>query len=161
MCVLYFYRFTSPTKYSASLQHRHNLCQLPLRIVRRPSRGNGGAPILAPMAAHLFRRVLTSVCPTPVTPTPHPVHPSHPSHVGSNQPAHCHLSRSNGGAPVPAPIVALPFRQVLMSVCTTPVPPTPHPVHPYHPSHPSINNPMHKSQCLLIQPIRYDPIQSS
>ena len=31
-------------------------------------------------------------------------------------------SRANGGAPVPAPMVALPFRRVLTSVRTNPVP---------------------------------------
>ena len=85
-----------------------------------------------------LRRVLTSVRPTPVPPTPHPVHPSYP---GSNQPAHRHPSRANGGAPVPAPMVALLFRQVLTSVRPTPVPLTPHPVHP---SHVGSNQPAHR-----------------
>ena len=88
-------------KYSASLQHRRNWCQTSLPIARRLSRANGGAPVPAPMVALRFRRVLTSVRPTPIPPTPHPVHPSHPA---SNQLAH-------------------------------------------------------KSQCFLIQPIRYGPIQ--
>ena len=53
-------------KYSASLQPRRNLCQPPLRIARRPSRANGGAPFPAPMVALPLRRLLTSVRPTPV-----------------------------------------------------------------------------------------------
>ena len=65
-------------------------------------------------------------------------------------------SRANGGAPVPGPMVALPFWRVLTSVRPTPVPPIPPPVHM---SHPASNQPKHKSQCFLIQPIRYDPIQ--
>ena len=56
---------------------------------------------------------------------------------------------------------ALPFRRALTTVRPTPVPPTPHPVHPSHPPHPSSNQPMHKSRCVLIQPIKHDPIQSS
>ena len=52
-------------------------------------------------------------------------------------------SRTNGGPPVPAPMVALPFRRVLTFVCPTPVPPTPHPVHPYYPSYVGINQPEH------------------
>ena len=54
--------------------------------------------------------------------------------------------RANGGTPVPAPMVALPFPQVLTSVRPTPVPPTPHQVHPSHPSHlyhPAINQPVY------------------
>ena len=89
-------------KYSAPLHHRHNWCQLPLLISRRPSISNGGAPVLDPIVAFPFLRVLPSVHPTPVPPTPHPVHPSHPYYPGSNQPAHRHPSRANGGAPVPA-----------------------------------------------------------
>ena len=53
-------------KYSASLQPRHNWCQPPLPIARRPSRANDCAPVPAPSVALLFRRVLTSVCPTPM-----------------------------------------------------------------------------------------------
>ena len=68
-------------------------------------------------------------------------------------------SRANGGASVPAPMVALPFWRVLTSVSPTSVPPTPHTVHPSHPSHPASNQPAHKNQCFLIQQIRYDPIQ--
>ena len=74
--------------YSTSLQHRPNWCQLTIPIARLPSRANDGAPILSPMVALLFRWMLTSVCPTPVSPTPHPVHPSHLSHPGSNHLAH-------------------------------------------------------------------------
>ena len=51
-----------------------------------------------PMVALPFRRLLTSVHPTPVPPTPHPVHPPYPSHPSSNQPAHkiqCFLIRYN------------------------------------------------------------------
>ena len=66
-------------KYSASLQRQHNWCQLPLHIAHRPSRANGGAPVLA--GVNNFRLTL-------VPPTPNPVHPYHPSHVGSNQPMH-------------------------------------------------------------------------
>ena len=58
--------------------------------------------------------------------------------------------------------MALPLRRVLTSVRPTPIPPMPHPVHPYHLSHlshPDINQPAHKSQCFLIQTIRYDLIQ--
>ena len=75
-------------KYSASLHHRRNWCQLPLTISRRPSRANGGSPVPSPMVALPFWRVLTSVRPNPVLPTPHPVHPAHPAYPGSNQPAH-------------------------------------------------------------------------
>ena len=133
-------------KYSASLQHQHNWCQLPLCIARRSSISKGGAPVPAPMVELLFRRVLTFVRPTPVPPTPHPVHPPHPSHFGSNHPAHRDPSRANGGAPVPA----FPFWHALTIIRTTPVPPTPYPVHPYHLSHPISNHPMHKSRCVLI-----------
>ena len=35
-------------KYSAPLQHKRNWCQPPLPTARRPSRANGGAPVLAP-----------------------------------------------------------------------------------------------------------------
>ena len=153
ICIIIFLR----KKYFASLQHRHNWCQLPLHIVRRPSRANGGAPVLAPMVALLFWWVLTSVRTTPAPPTPHPVHPFHRSHVGSNQPAHRNPSRANGGDPV----TALPFQRALTTVRPTPVPPMPHPVHPPHPSHPSSNQPIYKSRCVLIQMIRYDPIKSS
>ena len=130
--------------------------QLPLLIARRPSRSNGGAPVLAPMVALLFRRVLTFVRPTPIPPTPHQFHPSHSSLVCINQPA-------NGGAPV----LALLFRRALTTVRPTPVPPTPHPVHlshPYHPSHHFSNQPMHTTICsppaIMIQYIQssqYDP----
>ena len=44
-------------------------------------------------------------------------------------------SVANDGAPVPEPKMVLPFWQVLMFVCPTPVPITPHPVHPSHPSY--------------------------
>ena len=54
-------------------------------------------------------------------------------------------SRDNGGAPVPAPMVALLFRRVLTFVCPTPVPPTPHPVHPSHPSQIGSNQPAHRN----------------
>ena len=151
-------------KYSASLQHRHNWCQLPLHIARSPSRANCGALVPTPMVALPFRQVLTSVYLTPAPPTPHPVHLSH---VGSNQPVHRHPSIDNGSAPVLAPIVELPFRWVLTSVRPTPVPPTPHQVHPSHtshtshPSHPGSNQPMHKSRCVLIQPIRSNTIRSN
>ena len=71
-----------------------------------------------------------------------------------NQHNWCHIplriahrpSRANGGAPIPAPMVALPFRRLLTFVRPTPVPPAPHPVHPSHPSHPShvgSNQPAH------------------
>ena len=155
ICIIFLLRH----KYSVSLQHRKNWCQLPIRIARHPSRVNGGAPVLAPMVALLFRRVLTFVCPTPVPPTSHQVHPSHLSLVCSNQTA-------NGGAPV----LALPFRRVLTTIHPTPVSPTPHPVHPSHPSHPCSNQPKHKNMCPhpdimiqsnpanLIQPIQ--PIRS-
>ena len=62
----------------------------------------------------------------------------------------------NGGAPIPAPMVALPFRGLLTSFHPTPVPPTSHPVHP---SHPASNQPAHKSQCFLIRSSRYNTIQ--
>ena len=137
-------------KYSESLQYRHNWCQLPLRISHRPSRANSGAFVPAPMVALPFRQVLTSICPTPVPPTPHPVHPPHPSHTGSNQPAHRHPSRANGGAPVPAPMVDLPFWRLLTSIRPIPVSPTTHPIHPSHPSHPGSKHPMRKNQCFLI-----------
>ena len=75
-------------KYSASLQHLRNWYPPPLPTSHRPSRANSGAPIPAPMVALLFRRVLTSVRPTSVPPTPHTVHPSHLSHPASNQPVH-------------------------------------------------------------------------
>ena len=75
-------------KYSESLQHQQNWCQIPLLIACHPSRANGGAPVLAPTVALLLQRVLTSVGPTPLPPMPHPVHPSHPSHPGSNQTIH-------------------------------------------------------------------------
>ena len=156
MCTLFVF-FCFQQKYSVSLQHRHNWCQLPLHIARSPSRSNCGALVPTPMVALLFRQVLTSVCLT-APPTPHPVHPSH---VGSNQTAHQHPSIDNGGAPVPAPIVELPFRWVLTSVRPTPVPPTPHQVHLSHPSHPGSNQPMHKSRCVLIQPIRSNTIRSN
>ena len=103
ICIIFFLW----NKYSTSLQHQKNWCQPPLLIARLRSRANGGAPVPAPMVALLFRRVLTSVRPTLVPPTPHPVHQSHPS----------------------------------------------------HPSHPASNHPAHKSQFLLIHPMRYDPIQ--
>ena len=147
-------------KYPASLQHRHNWCQLPLRISCRPSRSKGCAPVLEPMVALPFWRLLTSIYPTSVPPTPHPVHPYHP---GSKQPVHHHPPRANGGAPVPAPMVALLFWRLLTSVCPTPIPPTPHPVHlsnPFHPSHPGSNQPMRKIQYLLIQTVQYDTIHS-
>ena len=146
MCTLFLNFLLLLQKYSASLQQRHNCCQLPLCIARRPLRANGGAPVPSPMVALPFWRLLMFVRPTPVPPTPHPVYSSHPSHVGSNQPAHHHPSRANGGTPVPE----LPFWRELTTVCPTPVPPTPHPVHPSHPPHPSSNQPMHKSRCVLI-----------
>ena len=43
-------------------------------------------------------------------------------------------SRANGGAPVPAPMVALPFRRLLTFVRPTPVPPSPNQVHMSHSS---------------------------
>ena len=43
-------------------------------------------------------------------------------------------SRANGGAPVPAPMVALPFRRLLTFVRPTPVPPSPHQFHLSHSS---------------------------
>ena len=101
ICIIFLFRY----KYSASLQHQRNWRQPPLPIARRIPRSNGGSPVLAPMVALLFWRVLMSVRPTPIPPTSHPVHPPHPSHPASNHPAH-------------------------------------------------------KRQCLLIQPIRYDPIQT-
>ena len=102
MCTLFCIILLLQKKYSASLQHRHNWCQISPRIARCPSRANGGAPVPAPMVALPFQQELTFVRPTSVPPTPHPVHPSHPSHVGSKQPAHREPSRANGGAPVPA-----------------------------------------------------------
>ena len=71
-------------KYSAPLQHQSNWLHLPLPTSRRTSRANGGAPIPAPMVVLPFRRLLTSVHPTPVPPTHHPVHPYHLSHTASN-----------------------------------------------------------------------------
>ena len=75
----------------------------------------------------------------------------HPPLTTSRRP-----SRANGDAPVPAPIVALPFRRLLMSVHLTPVPPMSHTVHP---SHPASNQPAQKIQCFLILFSRYDKIQ--
>ena len=118
---------------------RHNWCQLPIRIACCPSRANCGAPVLAPMVALPFRRLLMFVRPTPVPPTPHQVHPSHASLVCSNQP-------ENGGSLV----LSLPFRQALTTVHPTPVPPTPHPVHPSHPCKNYVSSSSH-----------YDTIQSS
>ena len=43
-------------------------------------------------------------------------------------------SRANGGAPVPAPMVALLFRSLLTFISPTPVPLTPHQVHLSHSS---------------------------
>ena len=149
-------------KYSASLQHRQNWCHLLLRIVRRPSRANGGAPVTAPMVALPFRRVLTFVRPNPVPTTLHQFHPYYSFLIFSNQPAHSDPSRDNGGTP----ILALPFWRALMTVHPTPVPPTPHLVHPYHPSHsshPCSNRPMHKTMCphpaIMIQSNPANPIQ--
>ena len=42
------------------------------------------------------------------------------------------LSKANGGAPVSSPMVALPFRGLLMFACRTPVPPSPHQLHLSH-----------------------------
>ena len=146
-------------KYSASLQHRGNWCQLPLRIARCPSRANGGAPVPVPMVALPFRRLIMFVRPTPVPLTPHQFHPFHLSLVCSNQPVHRDPSRVNVGAPV----LALPFRWALTTVRTTPVPPMPHPVHPSHPLHPCSNQPMHKTMCphpaIMIQSNTADTIQ--
>ena len=62
MCTLYVLFYLSDT----NTPHRQYWLQLPLRIARRPSRANGGAPVPAPMVALLFQWVLTSVRPTPV-----------------------------------------------------------------------------------------------
>ena len=66
-------------------------------------------------------------------------------------PTACRPSRANGGDPVPAPMVDLPFQRLLTLVHPTHVPPTSHPIHPSHPSHSSSNQPAHKSQCFLIR----------
>ena len=55
-------------KYSAPLYNQRNWCQPPLPTARRPSRSNGGTPVPAPMVALPFRRLLTSVRPTPAPP---------------------------------------------------------------------------------------------
>ena len=154
LCIILLLRH----KHSASLQNRHNWCQLRLHIAHCPSRTNGGALVLAPMVALPFWRVLTFVCPTPVPPMSHVVHPPHPSHVVSNQPVHRDPSRANGGSPV----LELPLWRALMPVRPNPVPPTPHSVHPYHPFHPCSNQPMNTTMCthpaIVIQFNPADPI---
>ena len=144
MCTLFVLFYFSDT----NTPHRQNWCQLPLRIARCPSRANGGAPIMAPMVALPFRRLLMFARPNPVPPTPHQVHLSHSYLVFSNQPA-------NGGAPV----LLLPFQRALTTVRPTPVPPMPHPVQtiPSAPSVPSIPSvpsvPSLQKICALIQPL--------
>ena len=66
----------------------------------------------------------------------------------------CYPSRDNGGAPVPAPMVALPFRQVLTFVRPTPVPPTPHQVHPSHSSLVCSDQPANGGAPVLELPFR-------
>ena len=63
-------------------------------------------------------------------------------------PTACRSSRANGGAPVPAPMVALPFRRLLSSVRRTPVLPMPHSFHLSYPAFPgSWSTPTHRSLC--------------
>ena len=81
---VYLYFFLLRHKYSASLQHQLNWCHPPLPTALCPSRSNGGAPVPVPMVALPFRRVITLVRPTPVSPTPHPFHSSHPFHPDIN-----------------------------------------------------------------------------
>ena len=63
-------------------------------------------------------------------------------------------SRANGGATFPAPMVALPFRHLLMFVCLTPVPPTPNQVHLFHSSLVCSNQPANGGTPVLALPFR-------
>ena len=63
-------------------------------------------------------------------------------------------SRANGGAPVPAPMVALPFRRLLTFARPTPVPPSPHQVHLSHLSLVCSNQPANGGAPVLSLPFR-------
>ena len=144
MCTLYVLFYLSGT----NTPHRQYWLQLPLPIVRNPSRANGGAPVPAPMVALPFRHLLTFVRPTPVPLSPHQVYLSHSSLVCSNYPA-------NGGAPV----LLLLFWRALTTFRLTPVPPTPHPVHHSHHSH--LSHPSHTCNNYVSSSSHYYPIESS
>ena len=66
-------------------------------------------------------------------------------------------SRANGGAPVPAPMAALPFRRVTTFVCPTPVPPMPHQVHLSHSCLVYSNHPDNGGAPVLALPLRWAP----
>ena len=63
-------------------------------------------------------------------------------------------SRANGGAPVPAPMVALPLRRLLTFVRPTPVPPKPYQVHLSHSSLVSSNHTSNGGALVLLLPFR-------
>ena len=98
LCAVYLYYSAATKKYYISLKHRRNWFQPPLTTSHRPSRANGGAPVLAKMVTLLCRRLITSVHPTPIPPTSHQFHLSNPSHPENNQTAHksqCFLIQSS------------------------------------------------------------------
>ena len=63
-------------------------------------------------------------------------------------------SRANGSAPVPAPMVAIPFRRLLTFVRPTPVPPTLHQVHMPHLSLVFSNQPDNGGAPVMSLPFR-------
>ena len=63
-------------------------------------------------------------------------------------------SSANGGAPVPAPMVALLFRRMLTFVRPTPVPPSPHQVHLSNSSLICSNQPSNGGAPVLSLPFR-------